>query len=61
MKASTPDNMTTRKKRPTEPGTLVGVRLQRADLAAIDRYIKSQDAPLTRPEAIRRILAEALK
>jgi hypothetical protein len=60
MKPSTPDNTITRKKRPEEPGTLVGVRLQSDDLAKLDGFIRSQPSPITRPEAIRRLLTGAL-
>ncbi len=53
----------TKKRRgpiPTGKGTLVGVRLQPDQLTALDVWIAKQDAPLTRPEAIRGILAAAL-
>jgi hypothetical protein len=53
----------TKKRRgpiPTGKGTLVGVRLQPDQLTALDVWIAKQDAPLTRPEAIRAILAAAL-
>lgn len=54
----------TRKRRgpkPTGQGLVVGVRLQPPELAALDRWIATQgDAP-TRPEAIRRIMRDALK
>ena len=43
----------TRKRRrpaPTGKGTLVGVRLQPSQLAAVDDWIEKQDAPMTRPE-----------
>jgi hypothetical protein len=56
MMLSTGDNMKTPKKRSTEPGTLVGVRLQIVELKKIDAFIKKQDTPLTRPEAIRRLV-----
>jgi hypothetical protein len=49
-----------RKNRPPEPGTFVGLRLQRETLAQVDTWIaKQSDAP-SRPEAIRRLLAKAL-
>jgi hypothetical protein len=37
-------------------GTQVQVRLQPDRLAAIDAWIKKQDRPLTRPEAIRSMI-----
>jgi hypothetical protein len=40
----------------TGQGVLIGVRLQDEGLARIDRYIKAQKEPLTRPEAIRRLV-----
>jgi hypothetical protein len=49
----------TKKRRgpaPTGKGTLVGVRLQPDRLSAIDKWIAKQDAPMTRPEAIRAML-----
>jgi hypothetical protein len=44
----------------TGQGVLIGVRLQDDSLARIDRYIKAQDEPMTRPEAIRRLIEKAL-
>ena len=41
-------------------GTLVGVRLQPAQLAALDLWIAAQPEPVTRPEAVRQLLAGAL-
>lgn len=41
------------------PGVLV--RLQPADLAKLDAWIAGQGEPVTRPEAIRRILVERLR
>jgi hypothetical protein len=49
----------TKKRRgpaPTGKGTLVGVRLQPAQLEALDAWIAKQDVPMTRPEAIRAML-----
>lgn len=46
---------------PTGKGTLVGVRLQPPQLEALDEWIAAQDAPVTRPEAIRAILAPTLQ
>lgn len=58
--------MLSRKKKrgpaPTGKGTLVGVRLQPADLSRLDNWIESRNGePLSRPEAIRRLLHEALR
>jgi len=50
----------TRKPRPKQTGTLLGVRLQPDQLVALDAWISTQpDAP-TRPEAVRRLIAAAL-
>jgi hypothetical protein len=54
----------TQKKRgppATGKGTLVGVRLQPDDLAAVDEWAAEQDGQPTRPEAIRTLLRQALK
>jgi len=46
----------------TGKGTLIGVRLLDAPLATLDVWIAKQDEPgLTRPEALRRLAAIALK
>jgi hypothetical protein len=53
----------TKKRRgpaPTGKGTLVGVRLQPSQLAALDTWIAKQDAPLTRPEAMRAMMETIL-
>jgi hypothetical protein len=53
----------TKKRRgpaPTGKGTLIGVRLQPSQLAALDTWIAKQDAPLTRPEAIRAMMETIL-
>jgi hypothetical protein len=44
----------------TGRGTLIGVRLQPSQLAALDAWIAKQDAPLTRPEAIRAMMETIL-
>ena len=50
-----------RAKRPRETGTLLGVRLQSDALGELDVFIASQPEPHpSRPEAIRRLLREAL-
>lgn len=45
---------------PTGKGTLVGVRLQPADLSALDRWIRLQGEHQTRPEAIRKLVNTGL-
>jgi len=57
---------TTPKKRgrpfTTGRGHMLGVRLQPAQLAALDRWISAQPDPRpTRPEAIRQILAKVIE
>jgi hypothetical protein len=49
-----------RKIRAPERGTLIGVRLQRADLAQLDAWISQQPVGMSRPSAIRRILLDVL-
>jgi hypothetical protein len=54
----------TRKRRgpaPTGKGTLIGVRLQPRHLKALDVWIAKQKPAVSRPEAIRTLLAEALE
>ena len=54
----------TRKRRgpaPTGKGTLIGVRAQPDMLRSIDAWIARQSEPLSRPEAIRRLLEQALE
>jgi hypothetical protein len=41
------------RKRSAVTGTLVGVRLQAAQIKAIDAWASKQEPPVTRPEAIR--------
>ena len=51
----------TKTKRAESPGTMVGVRLQPDQLAALDKWIEGQEEPRpSRPEAIRKILAAGL-
>jgi hypothetical protein len=53
----------TKKRRgpaPTGKGTLIGVRLQPPHLKALDAWIAKQEPAVTRPEAIRALLVEAL-
>jgi hypothetical protein len=49
-----------RRNRPPEPGTFVGLRLQRDALHQFDAWIAKQDDAPSRPEAVRRLLAKAL-
>lgn len=46
---------------PTGKGVQVVVRLQPDQLNALDGWISKQDAPLTRPEALRAMLSTVLK
>ena len=46
--------------RPAVDSLPVNVRLERAVLELLDDWIAQQPEPLTRPEAIRRLLAKAL-
>jgi hypothetical protein len=45
---------------PTGKGVLIGVRLQPDALTAVDAWIVRQTEQVTRPEAIRRLLEQAL-
>lgn len=45
---------------PTGVGTLVGVRLHPPQLGALDTWIEKEGGGLSRPEAVRRILGNAL-
>jgi hypothetical protein len=60
-KASRVITKTAPKKRPPVTGTLVGVRLQPDQLGSLDAWIKKQKGALTRPEAIRHLLALGLR
>jgi metal-responsive CopG/Arc/MetJ family transcriptional regulator len=60
MNTSTRDNAKTRKKRPETTGTLVGVRLQEDFLAKVDAWRGKQPGIPNRPEAIRRLIENAL-
>jgi hypothetical protein len=61
MVKSTSDNTTPRWKRSAVKGTLIGVRLQPSQLKALDAWIDKQDASLTRPEAMRAMMAAEIK
>ena len=41
---------------PTGKGQLIGVRLQPVQLIGLDEWIASQRIPMTRPEAIRKLM-----
>jgi hypothetical protein len=41
----------------TGQGTLVGVRLQPSELAALDKWIARQPDEMTRPQALRAMMA----
>jgi hypothetical protein len=58
MTKATGDN--TRRKRSPQAGQLIGVRLQPDQLAALDAWMAQQPEPMTRPEAVRRILGSSL-
>lgn len=58
MSTSSRDN--TKRKRPEQTGTLVGVRLQPDQLQKLDDWIAATGDPITRPEALRRILDATL-
>ena len=58
MSTTSRDN--TKRKRPEQTGTLVGVRLQPEQLAAVDNWAASEDDVPTRPEAVRRLVARGL-
>jgi metal-responsive CopG/Arc/MetJ family transcriptional regulator len=57
MAASTGDNTKSRKPRPKQTGTLVGVRLQPDLLDKVDRAAKK--AGVTRPEAIKAMIEKS--
>jgi hypothetical protein len=61
MKRSTLSVNRKRIGRPPVGSTLVGVRLPPDELAPLDAWIAKQDDAPSRPEAIRRLLARALK
>jgi hypothetical protein len=42
-------------------GTLIGVRLLDAPLSDLDAWITKQKEPMSRPEAIRRLIEIAIK
>jgi len=62
MAKSTYDNIAPRavRKRSAVTGTLVGVRLQKEEIKAIDSWAAKQKPPVTRPHAIRRLVERGL-
>lgn len=61
MDASTHETMKPIKKgRPSETGTPVQVRMQADQLARLDAWARQQEGMITRAEAIRRLVDEAL-
>ena len=56
LKASTRDNVKTRKHRPETTGELIGVRLQPEAVRRIDQFRAQQADVPSRPEAIRRLI-----
>lgn len=50
----------TKRKRPSQPGTPIMVRMQPDQLAAVDAWAAAQDDALSRPEAIRRLVGSGL-
>jgi hypothetical protein len=60
-KSSVSDNRKKPVGRPPVGATLVGVRLPPADLAMLDKWITKQPAPMTRPEALRAMMAMVLE
>jgi hypothetical protein len=55
------DNRKKRIGRPPVGATLVGVRLPPVDLAALDKWIARQPEPMSRPEALRAMMAMVLE
>jgi hypothetical protein len=51
----------TKKQRAQAPGTMVGVRLQPDQLAAVDAWARKQKDQPSRPEAIRRLVNNGLE
>jgi len=63
IKSVSQDTMAPKKRRgplPTGIGKSINVRLQPAQLAALDKWITARGEPITRPEAVRRLLSDAL-
>jgi hypothetical protein len=56
-KSTVSDNRKKRIGRPPVGATLVGVRLPPSDLATLDKWIAKQSDDMTRPEALRAMMA----
>lgn len=54
------DNNKSKRGRPVVNSTFVGVRFPPNQLAELDAWISKQKEPLTRPQAIRQLVAKAL-
>ena len=62
MKASNRDNTKARgRPKTTGRGQMIGVRMQPDQLAALDAWIGTQSEPVSRPEAIRAMVAASLQ
>lgn len=61
MGKSTTDITKTVKKRPGQAGTFIGLRLQPEILKSVDSWRRLQDDLPGRPEAIRRLVEQALE
>jgi hypothetical protein len=60
-KSTISDNRKRKPGRPPVGSTLVGVRLPPPELAALDAWIAKQDEAMSRPEALRAMMAMTLK
>jgi hypothetical protein len=60
MIKSTRDNAKATRRRSPQTGLLIGVRLQPHDLKAVDEWASKQDDKPSRPEAMRRLIGQAL-
>jgi hypothetical protein len=58
---SSHDNTNLRKRRPDQPGTFVGTRIQPDLLAEIDAWRREQPDLPSRPEALRRLAVKGLR
>jgi len=61
MSPSTRDRTKTRKARPKETGTLVGIRFQAEPLAVLDDWRRTQSDLPSRAEAARRLIELGLR
>jgi len=60
-KSTVSDNRKKRIGRPPVGATLVGVRLPPSDLAALDKWIARQPGEMTRPQALRAMMAMVME